>query len=218
MPRCDNLRLTARDLEILEILSLRVRMASLEQIGRTWWHDAEDPMNAARLRLRQLHGHGQLLSGRAIVVDLPPLTEPVAVWRPRQLAPELGHVAWLLRKRWPAASRATTVFAAPRSVANRFGGRRRGRIPHPFQVSHDLGVTEMFLAIRALRPHETKLWIDEDRLAPHRRRQKLPDAVLAVQAGSQPVLVLEFGGLYGKHRLRSFHIDAVNRGLAYEIW
>lgn len=76
----------------------------------------------------------------------------------------------------------------------------------------------MYFALRRLRPNAEKLWIDEDRLAPHRRRQKLPDAILAPSPAAKPLLILEFGGRYDKRRLLAFHEDAAERGVPYEIW
>ena len=55
-------------------------------------------------------------------------------------------------------------------------------------------------------------------LAPHRRGQKLPDAVIARGAELRPELVLEFGGAYDKARLVDFHADSEERKLPYEIW
>lgn len=79
--------------------------------------------------------------------------------------------------------------------------------------------TEMFLSIRRRRPELIQQWIDEDRLAPYRRGEKLPDAIIADHAGASPRLVLEFGsGNYGVDRLRAFHDDCELRGLPYEIW
>jgi hypothetical protein len=76
----------------------------------------------------------------------------------------------------------------------------------------------MFLALRQSAPNLISLWIDEKRLAPFRRQQKLPDAVLAKTANGIPTNVFEFGGLYSKSQLRAFHDDCEARGLPYEIW
>ena len=113
----------------------------------------------------------------------------------------------------------TSVYFATPQLARRYGGRRRGHIPRAFQVSHDLGVTEMFLSIRRRQPKRIPFWIDEDRLAPFRRGEKLPDAILADSPGALPRLVLEFGsGNYGKERLLALHEDCEARGLPYELW
>jgi hypothetical protein len=76
----------------------------------------------------------------------------------------------------------------------------------------------MFLAVRQHNPEFVANWLDEDRLAPYRRGQKLPDAAIVCRAPELPALVLEFGGDYSKSRLQAFHNDNESRGLSYEIW
>ena len=85
-------------------------------------------------------------------------------------------------------------------------------------MAHDIGVAEMYFALRRLRPNAQSLWVGEDQLAPYRRRQKLPDAILATSPAAKPMLILEFGGQYDKRRLIAFHEDAEKRGVPYEIW
>ena len=58
-------------------------------------------------------------------------------------------------------------FLCHAALRRYFGGRRPAGVSRPFQVSHDLGVTEMFLAVRRLRPELASEWVDEDRS--HRR-------------------------------------------------
>lgn len=210
--------LTQRDTEILGMLSLRVRLASVTQISRTWWGRGTDSAQTCCRRLRRLEKAGLLTRRHATVLAMPELEAPLACWRPGSPLPDLGAIAWSLRRRWRGEPVATTIFLVTQSCANYFGGRRRGRISRAFQVAHDLGVAEMFMAIRRSDAEAAALWIDEDRLAPARRRQKLPDAVISHALDSLPELVLEFGGNYSKSRLQAFHDDSESRGLPYQIW
>ena len=215
----DQLFLTSRDQDLLEVLCRRVRMLSRQQIVRTWWSCEQfNYAAAATERLKRLCVAGFLIFRQVLARNIGELAAPVATWAPRQPTPDLGAVAWRLGRRWDIAPAVTTIYMASLRSARLFGGRRRGRIPRAFQVSHDLGVAEMFLAVRRTRPQASPLWVDEDRLAPYRRRQKLPDAVLAQKESGTPQLVLEFGAGYGKSRLLEFHYDNVNRRLPYEIW
>jgi hypothetical protein len=66
--------------------------------------------------------------------------------------------------------------------------------------------------------HEADNWIGEDILAPHRRGEKLPDAVLADGPGARPRLVLEFGGAYDATRVRHFHQSCLDEQLPYQLW
>lgn len=218
MRRHRRLTLTPRDDEILDALSLRVRMLSLPQIARNWWSGAEHPQSAARDRLDRLVHHGWLSRTRALARQLSPFAAPQVVWSSGRWVPEFGPIAWRLRQRWSGPASIVTVYLATSRTARRFGGRRRDHIARPFQMAHDLGTAEMFLAVRRQRPQLVSRWIDEDRLAPFRRGQKLPDAVIAAAPSAPIELVLEFGAGYSKRRLAAFHRDNEARGLPYEIW
>jgi len=216
--RTAQLILTPRDMEILDALSLRVRMLSLLQIARNWWSDAEHPQRVARERLDRLVCHGWLRRTRALVQQLSPFAVPQVVWSSGQWVPEFGPISWRLRQRWAGPASIVTVYLATSRAARRFAGRRRDHIARPFQMAHDLGTAEMLLALRRQRPELVRRWIDEDRLAPFRRGQKLPDAVIADSPSAPVELVLEFGAGYSKQRLAAFHRDNEARGLPYEIW
>lgn len=211
-------QLTHRDLDILRFLSLRVRVAAHTQIARTWWPHVADAADVSRRRLDRLCSV-ELTQAQEVTAMRPPLLwQPLCTWAPGEVPPNLGRVAWLLRKRAGARCVGQIAYYATALAARRFAGARSGRIAQPFQVAHDLGVTEMYLAILRTRPELAQQWIDEDRLAPHRRHQKLPDAIIAVGPSAPPQLVLEYGGDYGKQRLLDFHEDNRERGLPYEIW
>jgi len=210
------LTLTSRDIEILRFLSLRVRVAARSQITRTWWPDARGA-HVVRRRLDKLESAGLIRSIRGLVA-LPVCIEPVCRWAPGDYRPDFGAIAWRLQRRFTSKPTTECIYSSTANGARRFGGVRRDYLAHPFQLSHDLGVAEMFFAVLAARPYLAERWIDEDRLAPYRKRQKLPDAVIADGPASAPSLVLEFGGAYPKHRLAEFHDDCQDRGLPYEIW
>jgi hypothetical protein len=218
MPRSRLPTLSSRDTEILAMLCLRVRLASVMQIAQTWWGGGEAGLNVCCRRLCHLENAGLLVRKRVAVIAVPFLTAPLVSWSPRSVTPDLGSLAWQLRRRWRTPPQSTAIYMATCCCARYFGGRRRGRIPRAFQVSHDLGVTAMFLAVRRRNPELVNYWVDEDRFAPYRRGQKLPDAVIIHCPEELPTLVLEFGGNYSKSRLQAFHEDNESRGLPYEIW
>ncbi len=218
MARSARLQLTARDWEILRTLSLCVRMFSLPQISRAWWGRCDSRSQVARDRLNQLVRAGWLWRRQALAHVMLPFSAPQVSWQSGQWVPEFGMLAWRLRQRWIRPVEPVIIYLATSRTARHFGGRRRDVIARPFQIAHDLGVAEMFLAVHHLRPHAVRLWIDEDRLAPFRRGQKLPDAVLADSPSAPIQLVLEFGAGYSKQRLAAFHRDNEARGLPYEIW
>ena len=196
-------------------LTLRVKIISQRQIARLW---NQIPSANILGRLRRLERMSLIGYCYAAAIELPVLKRPIAIWNPGDWTPNLGAIAWTLRSRWRAQRRVVRVFHATSRCAQFYGGRRSRQAVCAAQISHDLGVTEMFLALRQSAPNLISLWIDEKRLAPFRRQQKLPDAVLAKTADGIPTNVFEFGGLYSKNQLRAFHDDCEARGLPYEIW
>ncbi len=210
-----NWSLTQRDTQILRVLSLRIRVASLSQLMRAWWRTSEG--NVASRRLAVLERAG-LLNSQRCHVALPQCTGPYCRWNPGDRVPNFGAIAWQLQHRSESRPASHRIYSATARGARRWGGTRQDYLARPFQLAHDLGVAEMFFSMLSERPHLAAAWIDEDRLAPFRKQQKLPDAVIATHPSAIPMLVLEFGGAYPKHRLVEFHDDCHQRRLPYEIW
>lgn len=161
---------------------------------------------------------GFLVSQQVIASTLDSLDAATLCWAPGDPTPDAGAVAWKLQSRWKEPARVCRCFVATTKAAKHFGGRASGRLKRELQASHDLGVTEMYLQMRHSRPEQARLWIGEDLLAPYRKHEKLPDAVLADSPSATPSLVLEFGGAYNKDRVLAFHHDCESRSLPYELW
>lgn len=212
------MRLTDRDSEIVSTLAARVRLFTLNQIARTWWASSKHSHDQARKRLKQLEDELLLRRLRLTVVELHELSSPIVTWAPGQDQPNLGSAAWKMQSRWHATPRPVSAYIATKAAAKQFGGAATGRLKHHYQATHDIGVAEMYLQLRKSRADLIQYWVGEDILAPHRRRQKLPDAVIASLPGATPQLVLEFGGAYDKARLLAFHQECSANALPYEIW
>lgn len=209
------LTFTSRDIHILRFLSLRVRIATETQIARTWWSNATKRRAVRRLDLLE---SAKLVRSFRQLIALPHCDEPICRWKPGDYPPDFAHIAWRLQRRVVSGPAMERVYTSTAAGARRFGGVRRNCLAHPFQLTHDLGVTEVYLTLLATRPELAELWVDEDRLARYRWRQKLPDAVIATHPAAAPLLVVEYGGNYSKHRLLAFHDDCQDRGVPYEIW
>lgn len=206
---------TERDRELVETLTLRVRLISPDQAARTWWTSTATGPRLARRRLDSLAAAGFL---RRMVVHAHPeleLVRPIAVWSPGEPAPAFGGIAYRLQKRWKQPIVQSVVFVATPRAARLFGGRAPG-LKRPLQATHDLHMTTVYLKVLAERPGVAAEWMSEDILAPMRRGEKLPDA-LVVRFG-KPALVVEFGGAYDAERVERVHKDCVQRHLPYELW
>ena len=137
-----SLRLTTRDVVVLQALSLKVRLFGLRQIADAIWsgHVAN-----ARRRMRRLVTAGLVRREVAPAQPLPDLTGPVFEWRPGDGDPNAGRISFRLKGRWKyQALRPTVVYLPTEATIEHFGGR-----PHhneiSTQVTHDLGVSAVWL-------------------------------------------------------------------------
>ncbi|MCA9195999.1 MAG: hypothetical protein KDA87_00615 [Planctomycetales bacterium] len=209
------IRLSQRDQQILETLATKLRLLSQGQISRHWF--AADTANARR-RLKQLAEFGLVERITVRARPLPNLDRPIISWRPGQTTPDFGKASYACRVRWrPLPVQTMVAYVATEFAASQFGGVRRHGITKHFQVTHDLGVSEMWLMLSRQSPRWADAWRGEDVMAATRYRQKLPDAFI-VDANEKVVCAQEFGGTYSRERIRDFHLDNQARNLSYQLW
>lgn len=208
---------TERDHEVLDALAFKVRMLSLDQVARAWWGSATDARRLARRRLAKLEDVGLVERREVLSRPLLELREPVSTWQPGDAEPDHGAISWKLRMRWTEAPRVTMVVIASRRALNELGGRG-GRLPNLGQETHDLHTSELYLRLLEADRERAARWVGEEHLKPQRQRgEKVPDALIVDQLG-EPELAVEFAGCYPRRRVEAFHLDCVERGLAYELW
>ena len=209
------LHLTQRDREILMALVLRVRLFSQRQMADHWWNG--DTANVRR-RLSQLADHNLVRRISVQARSLPALESPLVRWKPGDVSPDCGRIAWQCQSRWrKRAIRPCTVWIATETAARQFGGVGRGVLKHPAQATHDLGVSAVWLRLSEIAPQWAQAWCGEDVMAHTRRGEKLPDAFI-VDSAQHVTGVIEFGGGYDAHRVTEFHEDCVSRHLPYQLW
>lgn len=202
------MRLDAADMDLLNLLTWRVRLATERQLREF------SPKATAPRRLQQ----AGLLAKASVAVSLLELDGPLASWAPGLPLPNFPSLAWRLhQRRLSAPSRSVLIYwATPRAV--RVAGGVGGEIRQPMQVEHDLGATAIFLRRRILDPASTSRWLGEDIYRQlHAPVGKIPDALLCSADGT-PELAIEFGGAYGVGRIRGFHRHCASKLLPWELW
>jgi hypothetical protein len=209
--------LTDRDRAILRDLTTRVRVATRDQLTRTYWPAGEAAKTNARRRLDAFVERGLLGQVRVVSHPMLPLERPVVAWCPGVPGPDARAVSALLKSRWRDEPREMLAYLAGRKAITLFGAKALGEVKNAYQVTHDLHVSEVYFLLRRTEPQLADGWVGEEILAPSRKNQKLPDAILH-DAEGRPRLVVEFGGKYPTARVRAFHVDCETRGLPYELW
>lgn len=205
--------LTRRDLVVLRALSYAVRLFGQRQLATALWNSE---IANARRRLRRLDELGLIERKTALVRPTPELLCPVFQWKPGQTGPGVGQVAFRLQSRWRYQSlRSTVVILPTQKTIDHFGGRQKSMLSS--QVSHDLGVSEVWLWYLHNHGDVVRCWRGEDMLDEYQSGDSLPDAVL-VDANEQPHTWIEFGGDYNADRIARFHEDAAQLQMPYQIW
>lgn len=208
-------RFTVRDEKILRMLSLYSRVVGQRQASQHWYNG--DDANCRR-RMKQLVLQGLLLSANVRARPVPVLNAPLIRWQPGDANPSFAKVAYQCQKRWRMRHlQNCIVYSATTRTSQLFGGRARGEVRKEMQVTHDLGVTQIWLYLDTHEPDWADAWKGEDVMAHTRRGEKLPDGFIV--DGNQSVLcVMEFGGSYDEQRIREFHDDCFERSLPYQLW
>ncbi len=209
---------TNRDLDMAHALCHCVRYFSLRQIREFWWENCSEGARGTEARIRKLVESDWL--GRATVVarPIPRLKAPIYCWKPGEPDPSFGKAAWKAQSRWILPARSTTVIYAGRKATHNFLGTRPRKVRQIFQVTHDLGLAEVYLLTRRQRPELAGLWVGEGKHRFKKPRMKNADAYIFESDTWPPKLVVEFAGCYPKKRIEQFHAFCVKQDLSYELW
>lgn len=208
--------LTPRDHDILDALTLRVRVMSIRQIAGTWFGRTADPARHAARRLLALEAAGLIEQHSMPARPELLLAQPLVNWQPGTEPPDFDNLAYTLEIRWKAPAVPTDIVIASRAAGNWMGGSG-GRLPRRSEVSHDLTLARLYLAWRLRGPRAGRRWISESSLRQEGfgEDDRLPDAIVE-EDGRR--CVIELGGAYSAAKLRDFHEFCLENEWPYELW
>lgn len=209
------LTLTRRDLDLLDVLTLRVRLLTIPMAARLWWPGGRN-VRLARRRLEQLAQSGFIEFHGFNAHPLLPVTAPIFAWRPGIDDPDCERIAAHCRARWVQPARLTAVCVATPLAANLFGSTARG-VPPREHRDHDLRLACVYAAYRQQQPRLATLWTGEHGLPKAGYRIKDPDAFLCAADG-RVLRIIESAGRYNAKQVQSFHDHCEANELAYELW
>jgi hypothetical protein len=206
-----------REKEILMVLTNCVRAMTLQQLSRTWW--TETPWGLARTRavVHEMASAGWLEVRDVLSRPVRPLEKPLITWTPSDDVPDFTDLSKNLHSRAMVPAETVSVVFSTKKSVSLLG---RGTLPPVklTQMTHDLNVSEVFLAYR-LREMEDE-WVGEDQFPHWWPIGQRPDAVLR-QADGTIHRAIEYGGDYSPERLAALHgglAGCFGTGLCYEIW
>ena len=210
-----SLTLTARDLDLLDTLTSRVRILPLHLAAQGWWPEARN-QGTARRRLDLLAQAGWIECHIINAHPLLPVLQPLFTWEPGQDAPEADRIASAARSRWSQPARPLEVCVASSQAACLLGSTAR-RLPPPEHRDHDLRLAAVYVHYRTVLPALAELWIGQHALAKAGYQVKDPDALLCDENG-RVLRVIESAGRNGAPQIERFHQHCVEFDLPYELW
>jgi hypothetical protein len=204
----------ALDIETLRVaLDAHVRIMSLEQLASAAFLDARDPRRAARQLVHRevARGAWQLATGMAR--PLPILIEAIYT-SVGGVIPEPGRLSYRARARWTLPYRATSyvMSAESRQHDRQVSSIRR---PRASELTHDLGVTAIYLELAVRDPKRAAGWLHEDQL-PDISSSVRPDAVILEMTGD--TTYLDFLGAYSTSKVSGMLTRYVKSGMQFEFW
>ena len=205
---------TRRDLDIVETLTRRVRVLSLQQMMAIWW-GGQRSSRESRRRIRRLID-GRLLQRTTVNAIAIRASRPLFTWRPDQPPLDSLPLSELARSRWKQMAVPVDVFFASPEAASLFGSTA-GSLPKVEQINHDLLLSDAYANYRQHQPQDAERWVGEDTLPKAGYRIKDPDAFLVSPQGTT-TRVIESAGAYGPKQISSFHEHCLEQSLPYELW
>src|SRR5262245_40495344 len=194
--------LTQRDLRILTTLTTQLKLLAADQVADFFFGGCRQ---SAHRRLEELRKAGFVVCANLPVEPLPPITEPLANWKPGQELPEIAPVITVARSRWTQAASFLRVVQATRKAALITGGKvRAARLS---ELSHDRALAKVWQTKGC--PED---WRGEA-IFP-RRKGCVPDAL----CGSPAVAVDFIGKSYTLDDVEALAADLGNREISFELW
>src|SRR5690606_7256606 len=127
---------------VVEALTLKVHVITLEQVARTWWNDTPSGKREATARLSRLARAGWLVEEVAPVRAELRLEAPFLTWQPGDADPAFGEVAYSISRRWQDKPTRTSIYRATKRAASVFGGYAGAT--NSAKVDHDVHLAAVY--------------------------------------------------------------------------
>jgi len=197
--------------QVIEVLSTKVRLLTLEQIAESFFHDLSRPIDSARAALRRAERLGLVVTKWGMAHPRISVLAPLYRYDEAEStpAPLFGRLSWHARRRFGKAPVRTLYATATHTCkAALVGGSARVGV-RTSELTHDLCVGEVWLRLRQTDPERAAVWQGEDELDSVGIR---PDALTGDMA-------VEFVGKYSAQKLTRLYQEYVfARVPRFEFW
>lgn len=215
------MQLNPRMLELVEILTMKVRCLRREQIERLWFGHAKQPRVICRQYLKRVEAAGLVTLTNVMAPPELRVEAPLLEWQPGNPEPLFDRLAWRAESRLSRAATATTLITATKKAQAITGGPIGTRPQRSTETAHDLMAAAVFELFRNDRPDRAASWKPEEAILQELFRERtslaqetIPDAIIVDGGGEE--IVIEIAGRYGASKLRTIH-DAYQER-RYELW
>lgn len=208
--------LTERDIDILTMLTSRVRLLALRMVFEVFGVAECSQRHGLKRRIRSLVQSRLIDAHWVNAQPVPELRRPLLVWMPGQDEPDVERISSAARNRPVLEPAPTLVLTATGFSANLMGSTAVG-LPRLEQLDHDLRLAAVYVHYRQRHPQLASQWIGEHVLPKAGFQIKDPDAFLC-DANGRVRRVIEAAGRYSTEQVRSFHDHCSEHDLPYEMW
>jgi hypothetical protein len=206
---------TERDLDLLETLTRRVRILTLQQMIRIWWPKARSRHTPER-RLKLLVRLGWIERHVINAHRLPERLVPLIAWEPGAHDPDPQRISNELHVRTSQPARPTEVYVPSSMAACLLGSAACGLAPLE-RRDHDLTLAAVYIHYRKAYPSLASRWTAQHALPNAGLPTKRPDAVLCADDG-RIMRVVHSAGRWSPAQVQQFHQYWQRLYLAYELW
>jgi len=212
--------MNARTLELLTMLTAKVRCLRGDQVARLWFGHAHAPARIAGQYLKRLERKSLVQLSKTMTLPEIPFQAPLLDWRPGGPEPSFDRTAWQAETRLAQAPQATLVVTATVAAQALTGGPLGKRAIRPIELAHDLLAAQLFEKFWRELPAVAVSWRPEDELVQESYqtwntldRQLVPDAVVTDDGVE---IAIEIVGRYSAEKLRKLH--EARRHRRYQLW
>ncbi|QEG37719.1 hypothetical protein [Bythopirellula goksoeyrii] len=207
--------LTSNDLDLMNVSVTCVTQFTSSFAKRYW----QVSSIAAKRRLEKLERKGLLRSRSVLAATPPPIHGPLCVFKPEQEIPHTaGRVSYQARQRWKSIPVVVNRVYFATDLGRGLLGRPPIKPPRDIQATHDLGLSDVYLAYRQRWPKLTaRCWLNESEYAHHRGHcVKVEDAMLC--RNHQVLLMVDYAGAYRPDRVKDLMCHAQEHNVPIAIY